>query len=143
LERRLATQLTLRGSRAFADEAAFASFVAEVCTGTNALRAVKLAGDRATSRPLPATRCPEADEARVRVSSYSTVRIKQCAYSVPTKLIGVMAQVRITEAEAAVRHDGVEIVRYPRAISHQVHRLSPTRHWGNNAELSTIIRPAT
>ncbi len=62
-------------------------------------------------RPLPATRYPEADEARVRVSSYSTVRVKQCAYSVPAKLIGAMVQVRITEAEVAVRHDGVEIVR--------------------------------
>lgn len=119
LKRRLATHLTLRGSREFADEAAFAGFVAEVCTGINALRAVKLAEERATLRPLPATRYPEADEARVRVSSYSTVRVKQCAYSVPAKLIGAMVQVRITEAEVAVRHDGVEIVRYPRTIGHQ------------------------
>lgn len=49
LKRRLETHLSLRGSREFGDEAALAGFVAEVCTGINALRAVKLAGERATS----------------------------------------------------------------------------------------------
>ena len=70
-------------------------------------------------QPLPATRYPEADESRVRVSSFSTVRIKQCAYSVPAKLIGAMVQAHITEAEIVVRHDGVEVVRYPRTIGHR------------------------
>jgi hypothetical protein len=119
LKRRLATHLTLRGSREFADEAAFARFVAEVCTAINALRSAKVAEERARLQPLPATRYPEADETRVRVSSYSTVRVKQCAYSVPARLIGAMVQVQVTEAEVAVRHDGVEIVRYPRSIGHQ------------------------
>lgn len=119
LKRRLATHLSLRGSREFADESAFARFVAEVCTAINALRSGKLAEERARLRPLPATRYPEADETRVRVSSYSTVRVKQCAYSVPAQLIGAMVQVQITEAEVAVRHEGVEIVRYPRSIGHQ------------------------
>jgi hypothetical protein len=119
LKRRLATHLTLRGSREFADEAAFADFVAEVCIAVNALRAVKVAEERIRLQPLPATRYPESDEVRVRVSSYSTVRIKQCAYSVPAKLIGAMVQVQISEAEVVVRHDGVEVARYPRTIGHQ------------------------
>lgn len=119
LKRRLLTHLTLRGSKEFADEAAFARFVAEVCTGINALRSVKLAEEKTRLRPLPAMRYPEADDVRVRVSSYSTVRVKQCAYSVPAKLIGAMVQVRITEAEVAVRHEGVEVARYPRTIGHQ------------------------
>ena len=119
LKRRLATHLTLRGSREFTDEAAFARFVAEVCTGANALRSGKVAEERTRLQPLPATRYPEADESRVRVSSFSTVRIKQCAYSVPAKLIGAMVQAHITEAEIVVRHDGVEVVRYPRTIGHR------------------------
>lgn len=119
LKRRLATHLTLRGSREFADEAAFARFVTEVCTAINALRSEKLAEERARLQPLPATRYPEADETRVRVSSYSTVRVKQSSYSVPSRLIGAMVQVQVTEAEVAVRHDGVEIVRYPRTIGHR------------------------
>jgi hypothetical protein len=119
LKRRLATHLTLRGSREFVDEAAFARFVAGVCTALNALRSVKVTEERIHLRPLPAMRYPEADESRVRVSSYSTVRVKQCAYSVPAKLIGAMVQVQISEAEVIVRHDGVEVVRYPRSIGHQ------------------------
>ena len=119
LKRRLATHLTLRGSREFADEAQVAGFVAEVCTASNALRSVKVTEERIRLAPLPATRYPESDESRVRVSSYSSVRIKQCAYSVPAKLIGAMVQVQISEAEVVVRHDGVEIVRYPRTIRHQ------------------------
>lgn len=119
LKRRLATHLTLRGSREFADEAQFAGFVAEVCTAMNTLRSVKVTEERIRLSPLPATRYPEADESRVRVSSYSTVRVKQCAYSVPAKLIGAMVQVQASEAEVVVRHDGVEIVRYPRTIGHQ------------------------
>lgn len=119
LKRRLATHLTLRGSREFADEAAFARFVAEVCTGINALRAVKVAEERIRLQPLPATRYPEADESRVRVSSYSTVRVKQRAYSVPARLIGAMVQVEVSEAEVVVRHEGAEVVRYPRTIGYQ------------------------
>ena len=119
LKRRLATHLTLRGSREFADEAAFARFVAGVCTSANALRSVKVTEERIRLQPLPETRYPEADETRVRVSSYSTVRVKQCAYSVPAKLIGAMVQVQISEAEVVVRHEGAEVVRYPRSIGHQ------------------------
>lgn len=40
------------------------------------------------------------------------MRVKQCAYSVPARLIGAMVQVRISEAEVAVRHAGVEVARY-------------------------------
>ncbi len=119
LKRRLKTHLTLRGSKEFADEAAFARFVAEVCTGANLLRTVKLAEERPRLRPLPATRYPESDEARVRVSSHSTVRVKNCAYSVPAKLIGAMVQVQISEAEVVVRHDGREVARYPRTLGQQ------------------------
>ncbi len=119
LKRRLATHLTLRGSREFADEAEFAAFVAAVCTAVNALRAVKVTEERIRLQPLPATRYPEADECCVRVSSFSTVRVKQCAYSVPAQLIGAMVQVRISEAEVAVRHEGVEVARYPRTLGHQ------------------------
>jgi len=119
LKRRLATHLTLRGSREFADEAALAGFVAGVCTAVNALRTVKVTEERIRLQPLPPTRYPDSDESRVRVSSYSTVRVKQCAYSVPAKLIGAMVQVQISEAQVVVRHDGVEVVRYPRSIGHQ------------------------
>jgi hypothetical protein len=103
--------------------------VAAVCTAVNALRAVKVAEERIRLQPLPATRYPEADECCVRVSSFSTVRAKQCAYSVPARLIGAMVQVRISEAEVAVRHEGVEVARYAVANSTPPPRRSSQRRW--------------
>jgi len=119
LKRRLATHLALRGSREFADETAWAAFVADVCRGANALRTVKLTEERAQLRPLPATRYPETEEVRVRVSSFSTVRVKGCAYSVPARLIGAIVAVEVSEAGVVVRHERDEIVRYPRTLGHQ------------------------
>lgn len=119
LKRRLATHLTLRGSKEFADEWAWARFVAVVCEGANALRSGKVAEERARLRPLPASRYPEWEEASVRVSTHSTVRVRNCAYSVPARLIGAMVQARISEAELELRYDGVEVARYPRTIGRQ------------------------
>lgn len=55
----------------------------------------------------------------MRVLSYSTVRVEQCAYAVLAKLIGAVVQVRITGDEVSVRHDAVEIASYPTTIGHQ------------------------
>jgi len=116
LKRRLATHLTLRGSKEFADEWAWARFVAVVCEGANALRSVKMEEERARLRSLPSSRYPEWEEVSVRVSSHSTVRVRNCAYSAPARLIGAMVQARISEAELELRYDGVEVARYPRTI---------------------------
>lgn len=119
LKRRLATHLALRGSGEFADEPAWARFVAEVCAGANALRSAKVAAERPCLRPLPPARYPEWEQTSVRVSSHSTVRVRQCAYSVPARLIGAILQARISEVELVLRHDGVEVGRYPRTIGRQ------------------------
>ena len=114
LKRRLKNHLILRGSRDFASEAAYAEFVGKVCTGANLLRQAKVAEERPRLRPLPATRFPEAEELTVRVSSYSTIRAKGCAYSVPSSYVGYLVQVRLTESELSVHYAQAEIARFPR-----------------------------
>jgi transposase len=114
LKRRLKNHLALRGSRDFASEAAYVEFVGKVCTGANLLRQAKVAEERPRLRPLPATRFPEAEELTVRVSSYSTIRAKGCAYSVPSNYVGYLVQVRLTETELSVHYAQAEIARYPR-----------------------------
>jgi transposase len=118
LKRRLKNHLILRGSRDFPDVAAYAEFVAMVCRGSNALRLHKIAEERAILRPLPFTRFPETEELTVRVSSYSTARVKQCAYSIPARLIGAMIQVQVSEDTVRFAHLGELIVSYPRSKSH-------------------------
>jgi hypothetical protein len=115
LKRRLKQHLLLRGSRDFAQASEYAAFVAKVCTGVNALRQQKVAEEVARLRPLPATRFPEAHELTVRVSCYSTARVKNCAYSVPSRLIGAILDARLTESEVSFHYRGDEVARYPRS----------------------------
>ncbi len=115
LKRRLKQHLLLRRSRDFGGVAEYAAFVAKVCTAVNALRCAKVAAEIPRLRPLPATRFPEAHEVTVRVSCYSTARVKNCAYSVPSRLIGAFIEARITEAEVSFHYRGDQVARYPRS----------------------------
>ncbi|MHB1097901.1 MAG: IS21 family transposase [Gemmatimonadaceae bacterium] len=115
LKRRLKAHLALRGSGDFATLADYAAFVAAVCRGANALRAARFAEERATLRALPATRYPEAEETAVRVSSFSTIRVKNHAYSVPARLIGAMLVVELSEQTVVARLGREEVLRCPRS----------------------------
>jgi transposase len=114
LKRRLKNHLALRGSHDFTSETAYAAFVSQVCTGANLLRQNRLIEERSHLRPLPEARFAEAEEMTVRVSSYSTVRVKGCAYSVPSNYLGQFVQARLTETELSLHYAQVEIARYPR-----------------------------
>jgi transposase len=116
LKRRLKNQLILRRHRDFESGAAYAGFVMGVCQGANALRAPKLAEERARLRVLPAARFPETEEITVRVSSYSTVRVRDCAYSVPARLIGSFLQAHLTEDTVRFLYRGEPVADYPRSI---------------------------
>ena len=107
----------LRRSRDFPSVAAYGEFVALVCRGANALRESKAAEDRARLRPLPEFRFPEADELTVRVSSFSTARVRGSSYSVPARLIGAMVQAQVSEGFVQFRFLGEEVAAYPRSKS--------------------------
>lgn len=116
LKRRLKNQLILRRDRDFASTAAYAGFVAGVCRAANALRSGKLAEERVALRALPAARFPQAEVITVRVSSYSTARVRQCAYSVPSRLIGAFVQAHLSEETVRFVYRGEEAACYPRSI---------------------------
>ncbi len=115
LKRRLKQHLLLRRSRDFSSAAEYATFVAKVCTGINALRTANTAEEMARLRPLPASRFPEAEEITVRVSCHCTARVKGCAYSVPSRLIGAFVQARVREADISFDYLGETVVVYPRS----------------------------
>lgn len=119
LKRRLKQHLLLRRSRDFTDVAEYAAFIAKVCTGVNALRQERIVAEMARLRPLPSTRFPEAHEVTVRVSCYSTARVKNCAYSVPSRLIGLMVDARISEGEVSFHYRGERVACYPRSHSQE------------------------
>lgn len=119
LKRRLKNHLLLRGSRDFVDESAYIAFLATACTAANALRTAKVEAERAQLRPLPAQRYPESECRAVRVSSFSTVRVRNSAYSVPSRLIGLTVHAHLSEREVRICHEREEVARFPRALGHQ------------------------
>jgi hypothetical protein len=51
----------------------------------------------------------------VHVSSYSTTRVKNCAYSVPSRLIGAWIDARVSESEVSFHYAGEAMAVCPRS----------------------------
>ena len=95
LKRCLHQHLLLRGSRDFADRAAYGYFLAGVLRARNALRQEAIAIEVAAMRPLDKAPLGARREFRPRVSRDGALRILGNAYTVPSGLVGkiVVAQV--------------------------------------------------
>ena len=106
LKRQLEQALLLRGSRDFEDAAHWQAFVDQVANKANRSRGARVAEELAVMRELRVDRLPEFKEETVRVSEWSTIRVKHCAYSVPSRLIGELVRVRLYEERLDVYHEG-------------------------------------
>lgn len=106
LKRRLEQALLVRGSRDFADQDEYERFVAGVCRKANAGRGPRVAEEIEAMRPLVVERLPEYSELVVPVASTSTIRVKSCAYSVPSRLMGERVRVRVFEHRIEVWYAG-------------------------------------
>lgn len=106
VKRRLEQALLLRGSRDFPSVEAWESFVQEVLRKANRARGSRVAEELAAMRPLDVSKLPEFTEERIRVSEWSTIRVKHCAYSVPSRLIGETLRVRIYEDRIEAEYEG-------------------------------------
>jgi hypothetical protein len=106
LKRALEQALLVRGSRDFDSRGAWQSFVDERMRKANHGRGRRVAEDMEAMRELNVAKLPEFVEEEFRVSDWSTVRVKHCAYSVPSRLIGERVCVRIFEDRIVVRYAG-------------------------------------
>ncbi len=106
LKRRLEQALLVRASRDFESVEAYQAFIDGVVHKANQARGRRVAEDLEAMRELSATKLPEFREEPVKVSEWSTVRVKGCAYSVPSRLIGELVRVRIFEERIEVRYAG-------------------------------------
>ena len=137
LKRRLEQALLLRGSRDFESVEAWQAFVDEVARKANRAGGARRRGPRAM-RELNVAKLPEFIEEIVRVSEWSTIRVKHCAYSVPSRLIGEVLACgstrtgsRRTAAEAPAR------VRAAARSQPAPHRL-PARHLVARAQAGRV-----
>ena len=92
---RLDQALKLRGSRRFASEDAYESFVGQQLEKANGNRMRKLAEERRHLGALPASRYPQFEVQSHRIGVGGTVRINRKVYSVPSRLKGYRVSCRI------------------------------------------------
>lgn len=103
LKRKLEQALLVRGSRDFESVEAWQVFVDGVVRKVNSTRSTRVAEDLAAMRELNVSKLPEYTEEKIRVSEWSTVRVRHNAYSVPSRLIGEWVRVRVYEDRIEVR----------------------------------------
>jgi hypothetical protein len=122
-KRRLEQALLVRGNRDFASVAAWESFVQEVLRKANSVRGHRVAEDLAAMRPLDVSRLPEFTEEHICVSEWSTIRVKHCAYSVPSRLMGETLRVRIYEDRIEADYAGTLELRCERLRGRNLRRI--------------------
>ncbi|MEY2932891.1 MAG: hypothetical protein RL033_3640 [Pseudomonadota bacterium] len=123
IKRRLEQALLVRGSRDFASVEAWESFVQEVLRNANSVRGHRVVEDLAAMRPLDVSRLPEFTEEHICVSEWSTIRVKHCAYSVPSRLMGETLRVRIYEDRIEAHYAGTVELRCERLRGRNLRRI--------------------
>ena len=116
--------LRVRGSRDFADRAAYERFLQELVRRRNGTRAGRFAADREALRPLPAAPLAPCRELRVTVGPFSTIHVLENTYSVPSRLIGARVTVRL-RAETVEVYVGTALAcAMPRLVGRQRHAIN-------------------
>lgn len=123
LKSALAQALVIRGSRDFETVGAYEAFVQEVVERLNRPLLGRLAEERAHLRPLPSSRVPAHTVYEVKVRKWSTVRISNKTYSVPSRLRGHTVEVRQHANEVEVVYAGQVVERMPRLRGGREHRI--------------------
>jgi hypothetical protein len=123
LKRRLEQALLLRGDRDFESVEAWQAFVDEVLRKANKGRTTRVSEELGGMRELAVDKLPEFVEEQVRVSEWSTVRVKHCAYSVPSRLIGEVVRVRIFEDKLEVHYGNKLQLCCDRLLGRNLHRI--------------------
>ena len=85
---------------------AWERFVHEVQRKNNLARKARVAEELAVMRPLVVARLPEHVELDVKVSEWSTIRVKNCAYSVPSRLRHEWVRVHLHEDRLDIHYAG-------------------------------------
>ncbi len=124
LKRRLLQHLLLRGTRDFESVQEYEGWLQSVIEKANAQRAKRVAEDLAAMSALRVERLVEFREVDVRVTAWSTIRVKRNTYSVASRLIGERVRVRLYDDHIEVRHGGILQLSCERLIGNGGHRIN-------------------
>jgi len=124
LKRRLKQHLLLRGSSDFKTVEEYKAWLCGVLKKANRLKEKKLLEELAVMRPLDVKRLPEYSEEEVGVNTWGTIRVKQNAYSVPSRLKGHPVKVRIYDDRLEVFYKGKKQLTMERLLGKNGHRIN-------------------
>lgn len=106
--------LMLRGNRDFESREEYAKFLEELLRQRNLGRETRKKSELALLRPLPVRRYESWRRVSVRVGVGSTLKVDRNTYSVPSRLIGEMVDVRVCVEDLEVWYGGALQERLPR-----------------------------
>ena len=115
--------LRVRGSRDFANRGAYDRFLQQLVGQRNLTRQARWAEERQALRPLPLTPLLACREVRVPVSRFSTIRVLQNTYSVPSRLIGTTLLVRVRSETLEVYRATAHLLSMPRLLGTGQHSI--------------------
>jgi hypothetical protein len=115
--------LVVRGSRDFASVEAYMSFVQGLVSRLNQVTERRLAEERPLLKRLPATRLPEYTKYDATVRKWSTIHFSRRTYSVPSRLIGCVVEVRQHPDLVEVFYRGRLAASMPRLRGEKTHRI--------------------
>ncbi len=120
----LAQALVLRGSRDFTSTDEYEAFVAEVLERSHNRHTTEaFAQEREYLRPLPAHPVPSYTTYEPVVRRWSTIRVSNRTYSVPSRLIGHSVEVRQHPDVIEVYYRNKLVERMPRLRSRAEYRI--------------------
>lgn len=124
LKRAVEQHLLLRGSRDFANLAAYEAFLDGVMDKRNQRRLERLQEELAVMKPLTATQLTTHRKLYVRVKSGSVIRVLGNTYSLPTSLIGKTVTVFIHEWNLEIYYARKLVERVPRLPGQDQHHIN-------------------
>ena len=115
--------LMLRGHRDFDSRAAYEAHLRKLLQQLNAGRQDHLAEEMAVMKKLPDHRSESCQRLWVRVSRFSTIRVRGNTYSVHSRLIGETVEVRLHAEHLDVYYAQRRLERLPRLPGKGAHKI--------------------
>lgn len=122
-KRRVKQHLLLRGSADFETVAAYQGFLRDIARRANRQRQVALERELAVMPAYTAARRPVFEVVDVRVTTWSTVRVKHNTCSVPSRLIGETLRVRVYDDRLECFFADRLQLTIPRLLGRNGHRI--------------------
>jgi hypothetical protein len=116
--------LMLRGSRDFASRDTYEGFMKGVIKHRNAGRRDRFAEELAVLRSLPARRLDTRRKLKVRVGQGSTIRVAKNVYSVHSRMVGELVEVRLGAEDLEIWYGQRKVDQLLRLRGEGKHRIN-------------------